>query len=482
TATAINFSQIDLSFTTNGSGNNVVIVWNYDGNFLTPSGSPPPVGSAFAGGILLYNGTVSPVSHTGLTQATTYYYKAFSKSGISYSPGLTANATTTTLTDFIVNFQVSDNCSNTVSLFFGTAPGASDCYDPGLDVSAPPPPPAGAFDGRFVSCGEHWFTDIRATNISNERIWQTLYTPATGCSPAIFSWNPAQLPAGGFFHLVDPIYGNLVNINMRTRNSYSDALGLGQLLIKYNFQINSKYNVSPGWNMISLPLSVADNNYLTLFPNAVPGTLFGYAGSYYSTTSFQNHVGYWLKFPASELVNIFGSDITESVISLSSGWNLIGGPNCNVLLSTVIDPGGIIIPGTLYSYSGSYTNVNSIDGTKAYWLKTNSAGTITISCSTSVAKQNEELFVSKEIFNNFSEIKIRDAIGNSQELYFNGNLNDNISIESFSLPPVPPQGSFDARLKDDYRLTENDEVIIQLQAEEYPLSVSINNLNFNGEY
>lgn len=482
TATAINFSQIDLSFTTNGSGNNVVIVWNYDGNFLTPSGSPPPVGSAFAGGILLYNGTVSPVSHTGLTQATTYYYKAFSNSGISYSPGLTANATTTTLTDFIVNFQVSDNCSNTVSLFFGTAPGASDCYDPGLDVSAPPPPPAGAFDGRFVSCGEHWFTDIRATNISNERIWQTLYTPATGCSPAIFSWNPAQLPAGGFFHLVDPIYGNLVNINMRTRNSYSDALGLGQLLIKYNFQINSKYNVSPGWNMISLPLSVADNNYLTLFPNAVPGTLFGYAGSYYSTTSFQNHVGYWLKFPASELVNIFGSDITESVISLSGGWNLIGGPNCNVSLSTVIDPGGIIIPGTLYSYSGSYTNVNSIDGTKAYWLKTNSAGTITISCSTSVAKQNEELFVSKEIFNNFSEIKISDAIGNSQELYFNGNLNDNISIESFSLPPVPPQGSFDARLKDDYRLTENDEVIIQLQAEEYPLSVSITNLNFNGEY
>ncbi|MCZ7612703.1 MAG: hypothetical protein M5T52_03940 [Ignavibacteriaceae bacterium] len=123
TATAINFSQIDLSFTTNGSGNNVVIVWNYDGNFLTPSGSPPPVGSAFAGGILLYNGTVSPVSHTGLTQATTYYYKAFSNSGISYSPGLTANATTTTLTDFIVNFQVSDNCSNTVSLFFGYCPG-----------------------------------------------------------------------------------------------------------------------------------------------------------------------------------------------------------------------------------------------------------------------------------------------------------------------------------------------------------------------
>ena len=45
--------------------------------------------------------------------------------------------------DFEVDLLVNDNCSNTITLHFGTAPGATDCYDEGLDIEAPPPPPAG---------------------------------------------------------------------------------------------------------------------------------------------------------------------------------------------------------------------------------------------------------------------------------------------------------------------------------------------------
>ncbi len=120
---------------------------------------------------------------------------------MSYSPGITANATTFSALDFGIDFLISDNCTNDVLLKFGTAPGATDCYDIGLDESAPPPPPAGAFDGRFASCGEHWFTDIRGTNLDGERIWDVYYQPATGCNPVSFSWNPSQLPANGYFHL-----------------------------------------------------------------------------------------------------------------------------------------------------------------------------------------------------------------------------------------------------------------------------------------
>ncbi len=97
----------------------------------------------------------------------------------------------------------------------------------GLDQSAPPPPPVGAFDARFSSCSEAWFTDIRGSNPTGERVWSVYYIPASGCGSATVSWNPSQLPATGYFHLVDPIYGNLVNVNMRTRNSYTDVIGLG---------------------------------------------------------------------------------------------------------------------------------------------------------------------------------------------------------------------------------------------------------------
>jgi hypothetical protein len=85
--------QINLTFTTNPSVNNVVIVWNATGTFTVPSGVPPTPGSAFAGGTLIYNGTTSPFNHTGLTPAVAYYYKAFSYDGANYSSGVSANAT-----------------------------------------------------------------------------------------------------------------------------------------------------------------------------------------------------------------------------------------------------------------------------------------------------------------------------------------------------------------------------------------------------
>lgn len=86
--------QINLPFLLNPAGNNVVIVWNTTGYFTTPSGTPPAVNSAFAGGTLLYNGTTSPVGHTGLTGGTTYFYKAFSNIGSNYSSGVPASAIT----------------------------------------------------------------------------------------------------------------------------------------------------------------------------------------------------------------------------------------------------------------------------------------------------------------------------------------------------------------------------------------------------
>lgn len=94
TAASVSTSQIDLTFTPNATANNVVIVYNETGTFTIPSGVPPAAGQPFAGGTLLYNGTTSPQSHTGLAANQTVYYKAFSFTGTKYSAGLTANATT----------------------------------------------------------------------------------------------------------------------------------------------------------------------------------------------------------------------------------------------------------------------------------------------------------------------------------------------------------------------------------------------------
>jgi spore germination protein YaaH len=102
-ASTISPTQNSISFTPNTSNNNVVIVWNSTGAFTTPSSSPPSVGSAFAGGTLLYSGIASPQLHSGLAPSTQYFYKAFSFNGSSYSPGVTQIVTT--LSSFILNIN-----------------------------------------------------------------------------------------------------------------------------------------------------------------------------------------------------------------------------------------------------------------------------------------------------------------------------------------------------------------------------------------
>jgi len=88
--------QNTLNFTLNAANQPVVIVYNSTGTFTDPSGTPPSIGQAFAGGTLLYNGTSSPQTHSGLNAGETVYYKAFSydSAGPAYSDGLTANAVT----------------------------------------------------------------------------------------------------------------------------------------------------------------------------------------------------------------------------------------------------------------------------------------------------------------------------------------------------------------------------------------------------
>ncbi|MCX6270712.1 MAG: HYR domain-containing protein [Bacteroidetes bacterium] len=92
-ATAYNSDVMNLSFTPNTVNDHVLIVYDMDSTFTTPSGAPPAVGQPFAGGTLIYNGTGSSYNHTGLTANYVYYYKAFSYDGNAYSPMITAQDT-----------------------------------------------------------------------------------------------------------------------------------------------------------------------------------------------------------------------------------------------------------------------------------------------------------------------------------------------------------------------------------------------------
>lgn len=97
TANAVSPVQIDLGWALNAAGNDVLLVWSPTTTFGSPvNGATYTAGSALpGGGTVLYAGNATAYNHTGLTPATTYYYKAFAyNASYTYSTGITTNATT----------------------------------------------------------------------------------------------------------------------------------------------------------------------------------------------------------------------------------------------------------------------------------------------------------------------------------------------------------------------------------------------------
>ena len=140
--------------------------------------------------------------------------------------------------------------------------------------------------------------------------------------------------------------------------------------------VNVIYN--DGWNLVGLPVSVDDTGYLSLFPEAISGTLYSFDGGYISENDLLEGVGYWLRFPEPVSIDITGVPINEITISLSDGWNLITGITFETNTSNIQDPGGIIVSETFYDFDNGYELVNELTPGHGYWVRANNTGNIII--------------------------------------------------------------------------------------------------------
>ena len=236
----------------------------------------------------------------------------------------------------------------------------------------------------------------------------------------------------------------------------------------------SEVNIIPDWNLIGMPRDITDQRPQTLFPNSIAGTLFGWNGSYSQRDKIELGEGYWLRFPAAETVQIEGSPVMGFTLNMLADWNMIAGPSCDIALSDVNDPGGIIIPGTLFGFNGAYYTADTIKAGQGYWLRTSATGQITMSCESAgykLAKQEPLIDLSKS-----ATLNISDAAGISQSLYYDVKLANAKDKIRYSLPPLPPKGAFDVRFADNYRVSDRAEDMILVQASRYPLTISVSNL------
>jgi len=169
-----------------------------------------------------------------------------------------------------------------------------------------------------------------------------------------------------------------------TLNDYVYASDLeGYLtILKFNHpEIPSELSVNyaSDWNMVGLPLLSDDASYMTIFLEAIEGTLYSFQDGYIQENELINGTGYWLRLVNSSSVTFTGEEINTLTISLSTGWNLITGFTQEIPIDSIYDPQDLIVPGTVYGFDESYVQVSTLAPGKGYWLRSSGNGEIFLS-------------------------------------------------------------------------------------------------------
>ncbi len=261
---------------------------------------------------------------------------------------------------------------------------------------------------------------------------------------------------------------DLYNMNIQLATNDPDNLNVTipvNLNVGSTGILTSTLNLSEGWNMLSVPLSTADMNASSLFPQAV-SPAFSFNDGYIMNEVLENGLGYWLKFDASQSVNISGIAPAGN-IELLEGWNLIGIYNDEISASSIsTNPQGIIIS-EFFGFNSGYSQADQLMPGEGYWVKTSEAGEILMAPSkrainSGVIKENIELA---------SLLKFTDASGRTYSLGVTESQIEKIS----ELPPLPPRGVMDIRfMNNKNRANLNDgPANFRFSSVKFPLKIQI---------
>ncbi|MDR8391075.1 T9SS type A sorting domain-containing protein [Aliifodinibius sp. S!AR15-10] len=242
--------------------------------------------------------------------------------------------------------------------------------------------------------------------------------------------------------------------------------------------------LKPGWKLVSLPVTTEDQSVQTLYPGADPRTLYRYDGSYQTDTTLTAGIGYWLRVDTESNVRLQGKPVESLTIPLREGWNLIGAPIDSLFeLGAIKDPDNLIVKGTIQHYDGAYQPVQELAPGRGYFVKASAKGKISLGAGVGFEKpvDSRKSITAVEAARDFDQLTF-ETEGTSQHLLIGGDLEEGWSPENFAMPPVPPRPKLDVRFDGDFRLSEQDSVILHLDASQFPVSVEISVAQTSSDY
>lgn len=242
----------------------------------------------------------------------------------------------------------------------------------------------------------------------------------------------------------------------------------------------------PGWQLVSLPFFTNETEASHWFDYIITNSIYAFENGTYSVSeAFKPGNSMWVRFTEEEEL-LFQSDLIEEVeIDLDERWNLIGSTS-EVIEAAELYENEIIVEGTLYD--DSYQQADAIKPGHGYWVMAEEDGALTLS-ETETAKfvkdDSQVESTSYDPAESFYQLKVSSDDDESyRELFVAGELPEELDIRSFSLPPLPPSEVFDVRFEDNYRLVEETSATIEVQHQDEPVVVALDqpeNIQEQGE-
>lgn len=359
--------------------------------------------------------------------------------------------------------------ANSQGVTFGFAPYGTDGLDTQLGEAALGSiPPAGTFDTRFILPGGSTgsLKDFRSDKevIAN---WNLKFQPGSAGYPITFTWDSGALPDG--LVMLKDASGSIVNVNMKTQNSYSlTNSSITSLNVIYKEQVDATVSVQNEWNIISAPVQTENMAVSAVFPTATSNA-FSYNNGYTQAATLVSGKGYWLKFGSSQNILLTGAPVLNPV-PVNSGWNIIGPFSTPVAVADITtDPSGIIQT-AFFGFNGGYTTATTLEPGKGYWVRVNQAGTLNLS---GAVKKDGNTSAITESLADMPGLFISDAAGHSSQLHFTAQTS-----LAYEMPPAPPAGIFDVRFASGL-IAENifsSSKQVSLNSAVYPLTLTSNDI------
>lgn len=159
------------------------------------------------------------------------------------------------------------------------------------------------------------------------------------------------------------------DIDGETRNISTPDIGADE----FTPQSGATGSVNAGWNMVSLPVIVADPRAKSVFPTS-SSSAFTYSNGYMPKDTLVTGVGYWLKFPSQQSVNTEGQLRIADTVNIAQGWNMVGSLSIPISKSSLVTIPPGIINSPFYGYNNGYQTADTLKPFKSYWIKSTQAG------------------------------------------------------------------------------------------------------------